>query len=263
MANTINARDKALIPPDSDHRVEEHEVSVNGGEITVRCMIPTPGRGRSNSLPLLVHYHGGGWMPGDFELDDIWLKQVCVKQQISIVNVEYRLAPEYPYPTQQEYSYVAPKWKRLHRFRNLRWRQHLAGLVLRASDDPFFDGQPLTGQILQAPCIFNPDNIPDRYKAELRSMDMPLHPAFLNKYSVQWVLGLGKLDPDGDIAFPLLHPNHANLAPAVFQICDLDPLYAGVPHGFFVTHSQIEKSKQFVQNLKDGIAWLLEGAPNA
>ena len=54
-------RDLGLrVPADSEYRVEDRKVPVEGGEITVRTVVPTPAGAKDKKFPLLVWYHGGG-----------------------------------------------------------------------------------------------------------------------------------------------------------------------------------------------------------
>ncbi|TFY77348.1 hypothetical protein EWM64_g6663 [Hericium alpestre] len=73
-----NERNPLLLHPPSELRVEDHKMPVDGGEITVRCMVPTPGGGSAGPFPLYVNYHGGGWTIGGLITDDAWLRQLCV-----------------------------------------------------------------------------------------------------------------------------------------------------------------------------------------
>ena len=48
------------VPVASEYRVEDRKVLVDGGEITVRTVVPTPAGAKDKKFPLLVWYHGGG-----------------------------------------------------------------------------------------------------------------------------------------------------------------------------------------------------------
>ncbi len=49
-------------------------------------------------LPCLVFYHGGGWVLGDLDTHDALCRQVCHHAHAIVVSVDYRKAPEFPYP---------------------------------------------------------------------------------------------------------------------------------------------------------------------
>jgi acetyl esterase/lipase len=62
--------------------------------IPVRIYSPTP----DESLPVVIHYHGGGHMCGSIELYDAISRKISKAGPCIVIAVEYRLAPEHPYP---------------------------------------------------------------------------------------------------------------------------------------------------------------------
>lgn len=46
----------------------------------------------------LFSFHGGGWALGDLDGEDITLRALCVETRVVLASVDYRLAPEHPYP---------------------------------------------------------------------------------------------------------------------------------------------------------------------
>ena len=65
-------------------------------------------------LPALLWIHGGGYMLGDIEQEDLTAKQFTLAGECVVVSVEYRLAPENPYPAPLEDCYAALKWLSEH-----------------------------------------------------------------------------------------------------------------------------------------------------
>ncbi|WP_219417073.1 alpha/beta hydrolase [Pseudonocardia nigra] len=65
-----------------------------GGPIPVRVYRPGPGPG----LPAVVYLHGGGWVLGDLDLCDTTARDVAAHSGAVVVTVDYRLAPEHPWP---------------------------------------------------------------------------------------------------------------------------------------------------------------------
>ncbi|KAL6303667.1 Alpha/Beta hydrolase protein [Sparassis latifolia] len=98
---------KSYLP--AELRVVDHKVPVEAGEITVRSLVPSAAT-KGKTFPLLVWFHGGGFTFGDLNNDDYRLRILCVKLQLAVVNVEYRLAPEHPYPVPWNDAYTATKW---------------------------------------------------------------------------------------------------------------------------------------------------------
>jgi acetyl esterase len=63
--------------------------------------------------PVLVYFHGGGWVLGDIETYDATMRLLCQKG-ILVIAVDYRLAPEHPYPAAIEDCYAAVLWVSEH-----------------------------------------------------------------------------------------------------------------------------------------------------
>src|SRR3984957_16967169 len=58
----------------------------------------------------MLHIHGGGWMTGEPELTDLLNEALCQSLNLAIVSVEYRLAPEHPYPSGPDDCEAAALW---------------------------------------------------------------------------------------------------------------------------------------------------------
>src|SRR4051794_9505655 len=76
-----------------DHEVPEHRGS--GPDVVVRVHRPV---GIEGPLPAIFAIHGGGYVLGTYASDDARFDVWCAKQRCIGVAVEYRLAPETPYP---------------------------------------------------------------------------------------------------------------------------------------------------------------------
>lgn len=79
---------------------------VPGSTIGLRVYAPRAG----TALPVVVWYHGGGYVLGDLDAYDVVCRQLCVDAQAVIVAVDYRLAPEHPYPAAFEDGEAALRW---------------------------------------------------------------------------------------------------------------------------------------------------------
>jgi acetyl esterase/lipase len=75
--------------------------------VRVRVYRPTDQPGR---LPALYWIHGGGYVMGDIEQDDRLMKQMVKRIGCVTVSVDYRLAPEHPFPAPVEDCYAGLKW---------------------------------------------------------------------------------------------------------------------------------------------------------
>lgn len=82
----------------------------DGYKIPVR--IYRPEKSPAGGSPLIVFYHGGGFALGDLELEELNCRNFTREFGAVVVNVDYRLAPEYPFPTPINDSWDACKWVR-------------------------------------------------------------------------------------------------------------------------------------------------------
>ena len=64
------------------------------------------------NLPLLVYYHGGGWVLGSVESHDSVCRALCMQTPCAVLSVEYRLAPEHPFPAPLMDCVTATRWAR-------------------------------------------------------------------------------------------------------------------------------------------------------
>jgi len=60
--------------------------------------------------PVVVYYHGGGQVLGDIDAYDRVCRQLCVDTQAAVVSVDYRLAPEHPFPAASDDAWAALQW---------------------------------------------------------------------------------------------------------------------------------------------------------
>ena len=93
-------------PPEHVFRVEDRNIPGPGGNIPIRLYYPRSEGG----LPLLVFFHGGGFVTGSLDTHDSPLRATANRCECIVVSVEYRLAPENPYPAAPEDAYSATKW---------------------------------------------------------------------------------------------------------------------------------------------------------
>lgn len=76
-------------------------------DVSLRIHRPTDAKG---ALPCLVWMHGGGLVMGSSIQDDLRFDRWCVRHNFMAVSIEYRLAPETPYPGPLEDCYVGLRW---------------------------------------------------------------------------------------------------------------------------------------------------------
>ena len=88
--------------------VSNHRVPVKGGDIAVRIYRPAG----AAPHPMLVYFHGGGFVFGNLDLVDKVARSLCNAANAAVVSVDYRKAPEHPYPTAPEDAYAGLVWAR-------------------------------------------------------------------------------------------------------------------------------------------------------
>ncbi len=105
-------------PPEMlpDLRIENR--NVGHGDVTdvpVRIYWP-PGSsiGEPGNLPIVVFYHGGGFALGDLDTHDPVARAHAVGADAIVVSVDYRLAPEHPFPAGLDDSWAALQWTAEH-----------------------------------------------------------------------------------------------------------------------------------------------------
>lgn len=89
----------------------DHTVPVKDGEITVRVYRPVKG---GPVLPCFLFLHGGGFWLGTLDQSDNNCRAISAGAGCVVVSVDYRLAPEFKFPTAAEDSYAALLWVAAH-----------------------------------------------------------------------------------------------------------------------------------------------------
>lgn len=84
-------------------------ISGPGGELPLRLYFPTLNNS-DESLPLLVFFHGGGFVFGDLDTHDHSCRRLCNEAGAIVAAVDYRLAPEAPFPAAAEDAIAAARW---------------------------------------------------------------------------------------------------------------------------------------------------------
>jgi acetyl esterase/lipase len=113
MMDELAAAQLAKAPPIEGVSTEDRQVPGPAGapNVLVRLYQPTE---RPDTLPALLWIHGGGYVLGSVERDDVLAKHLARVGQCVVASVEYRLAPEYPFPASVEDCYAALKWLSAH-----------------------------------------------------------------------------------------------------------------------------------------------------
>jgi acetyl esterase len=89
--------------------VRDARVRVSGGYVPIRVLTP-----RGSPRAVIVYYHGGGWVLGGLDDFDTLGRQLAQRTESVVVLVDYRLAPEYRFPTAVDDSWMALRWTAEH-----------------------------------------------------------------------------------------------------------------------------------------------------
>ena len=234
--NVVTSRVFGPMPPDvslTDLQVDlAAATGAESGPTTLRLYRPhgplPGGRRRADGLPIVLNYHGGGGSLGNLDQSDWLCAWVAARVGALVVSVDYRLAPEHPYPAGRDDGYAALVWAVRHA-EALGGRAdrvavmgdsaggNLAAVVamLAREAGPAIDAQiliyPVVDLTLDAPSTTTYECGPLLTKAD---MDV-----FRANY----------LGPDGDptdpLCSPLLAPDHRGLPRALVITAQVDPLH--------------------------------------
>ena len=251
--------------------VEDRTIPGPDGEVPVRIYHPRDAP--DGPLPGIVYFHGGGWVICDLDSHDGSCRRLANEIHAVVVSVDYRLAPEHPWPAASEDSYAALCWVHEHAdelgidVTRLAVAGDSAGgnlaavVALMARDR---GGPPLAFQLLVYPVI---DSTPERTRHASRTENATGY--FLILDQMEWYRTMYVGD-DATGVEPYVSPNvaesHADLPPACVVTAEMDLLRdegehyaelleaAGVPvtlyrapgmfHGFFNMDAALDGAKQ-------------------
>lgn len=219
---------KAFARPRSDDVVvDEMTVPLDGRELAALVYRPAGG---ATALPLLVYFHGGGWVLGDLDTHDTLAERLAIDANCAVACVDYRLAPEHPFPAPCDDALDALLWFAEHRSRlgfatdrlavgGDSAGAHLAVVAARGANERvagLVGAQLLLYPVMRrqfesASCIANANG-----------------PGLTNdEMAWFWTQFFAATTPDAhDVrAFPLAEPYERTPAPALIVAAAYDPLY--------------------------------------
>lgn len=103
-------RDLPRRPVHPDLRVEDRSIDGPAGGIGIRIYWPPTDSVQGSAPPVVLYFHGGGFVMGDLDTHDGTCRHHAVGAGAVIVSVDYRLAPEHPYPAAVEDAWAATLW---------------------------------------------------------------------------------------------------------------------------------------------------------
>jgi acetyl esterase len=254
--------------PGPDMRsVDSREFAGPHGSVPVRIYIPHSAP--TTLAPALVWFHGGGMILGSLDSFDVMARELASATSAVIVNVGYRLAPEFRYPVANDEAYAALRWthdeaERLHLDRNRigvggdsAGGSLAAATALRARDSA---GPKIAQQVLVYPGLERARDRPSMREFS----DTP----FLPVTDIPWMKSLYLGDDESrDEAYgtPALADDLHGLPSAIVVSAHGDPLrdsvedyarrlqtasvqtallrYPGVGHGFFMQTQSVSRAR--------------------
>ena len=207
-------------------RVENRSIEGRAGPLNIRIYWPPTDH---STPPVVLFFHGGGFVVGDLDTHDGTCRQHAVGANAVVVSVEYRLAPEHPYPAAIDDAWAATQWVAQHASQigadagRLAVAGDSAGgtiaavIAQRARDNA---GPPIVFQLLWYPSIM--------WDASLPSFIENTHAAVLDSAAIaafsRWYAGEVDLsDPPPGMA-PGRAENLAGLPAAYIGVAGHDPL---------------------------------------
>jgi acetyl esterase/lipase len=111
-AEAARRRFRDIPRPEVHPEVHSEDRVIDAGNIPVR--IYRPPTLSTAPAPVVVFLHGGGWSVGDLDTYDGIARRHAVGADAVVVSVDYRLAPEHPYPAAVEDAWTATRWVAEH-----------------------------------------------------------------------------------------------------------------------------------------------------
>ncbi|HEY6410726.1 MAG TPA: alpha/beta hydrolase, partial [Ktedonobacteraceae bacterium] len=204
--------------------VEDRLIPGSAGEIPIR-IYTTQGSG---PFPVLVFFHTGGWQVGDLDTQDPLCRRLTNRAECIVVSVDYRLAPEHPFPAAPEDCYAATQWVATHaaEFQGDSSRIAVGGdssggnlatvVALMARDR---SGPKLVFQLMLFPAT--------DFRLSTPSMEELGEGYNVTKPQMIWIRNNylpNVADWTNPMASPLLAPDLSGLPPALLIYAEYDPL---------------------------------------
>ncbi len=237
--------------------VEDRTIPGPDGEIPIRIYHPEGG----GPFPTLVFFHGGGFVIGNIETHDATCRALTNDAECAVVSVDYRLAPEHPFPAAVEDCYAATEWVadnadavggdgRLAVGGDSAGGNLAAVVSLMARD---FDGPELDYQLLVYPATSADDDW-DSYEENSEGY-------FLELEDMEYFDGhyfSNQLHRYNRYAFPMEAHDHADLPPATVMTCGFDPLRdEGAAYADLLEDEGVSVTSRHYESLIHGVVSML------
>ncbi|MFO0689064.1 MAG: alpha/beta hydrolase [Myxococcota bacterium] len=252
--------------------VVDRTIAGPGGALPIRIYTPTG----AGPFPIVVYFHGGGWVVGDLDTQDMICRALGHGAKSIVVSVDYRLAPENRFPAAVEDAWAATVWAaanagalggdaaRLAVAGDSAGANLSAAVALRARDE---QGPRLRAQIL----IYGSCNYPS---TRTPSCEQFASGPIITEAAIDWFWKQFLADPSVDQHHPWASParaaSHRGLAPAFVATAEMDPSrddgerygetlaragvptesrrYVGMPHGFVSWVGLVDQAQRCIDD---------------
>ncbi|MBM9463132.1 alpha/beta hydrolase [Aeromicrobium sp. YIM 150415] len=211
---------------DSRVTVEDLDIALPGR--TLRARVYRPSGVGDGLRPVVVNYHGGGWVQGEPEQSEWFASRVAARTGAVVISPSYRLAPEYPYPAAVDDAWEALCWIVEHAERlgvdagrvavmGDSAGGNLAAVTAMTARDK--GGPEVGAQILIYPAV----EMYEKYASEIAMPDAPVLTSANMRAFVRLYLQ-DAYGTDDQQASPLRAGSHEALPPAFILTASADPL---------------------------------------
>ena len=218
-----------LAQPAKPNNLQIRDLSCDGPHGPIGLRLYKPDNTPTNvKLPLLMYYHGGGWVIGDLNTHDTFCRQLAIKANCAVLSVDYRMGPEHRFPCAVDDCIAAT-----------RFASHASELLGIDAEKIAVGGDSAGGNLAAVVALYARDNPEFKvmyqllvYPATDMRMGHDSHvrngkdyvlTADMMKYFHDHYIDDNKHDNDWR-ASPAMHNNHANLPPALVLTAGYDPL---------------------------------------
>jgi acetyl esterase len=203
------------------------QIPGTAGPIRARLYLSSEGGDR----PLIVYFHGGGWVIGDLDTHHPFCQALSKKSGCTVISVDYRLAPEHPFPAAPDDCLAATRWIAGHigDFGPSNHRLLIAGDSAGANlaigtclELDTHTRAMVAGAVVKYPVVDHYSSMPTSYTERARGQSLTSKVMFWF-----WDTYLGELtvaDPETKRAMPLHAQNLSCLPPTFLITAEYDPL---------------------------------------
>lgn len=250
--------------PQEVKQVVERTVEGDGGQLQVRIYIPD----LAEPLPVLVYYHGGGWVGGSLAVVDEPCRALANRSGVIVVAATYRLAPEAPFPAAANDAYAVLSWASTHaeEFGGDAARLGVIGdsaggnlaavvsLMARDRGTPTVKAQILTYPVIER-------------AGDFASLEENREGYLLTTAGIAWFWEQ-YLDNDEDATNPYASPikaeTLAGLPPALVMTAEFDPIRdEGEAYGKALEEAGVPVTVQRFNGLIHGVYWMSGAVPRS